>query len=52
MDELELLKKDYDDWYFFVTNKKFGAKYRKFGKVLEERYFKTQIEKIVKNYNK
>ncbi len=50
LNKIELLKKDYDDWYFFITNKKFGAKYRKLGKVLEERTFQQIIKRILKSY--
>jgi type IV secretory pathway VirB4 component len=50
--KIELLKQEYDDWYFFVTNKKFGVKYRKFGKVLEERTFRTQLAKIIEFHKK
>jgi type IV secretory pathway VirB4 component len=51
LEKINLLKKDYDEWYFFVTNKKFGAKYRKLGKTLEERTFKVLIKRIIKKHS-
>ena len=48
LEKIELLNKDYDKWFFFVTNKRFTPKYRKLGQVMDTRYFKTQIKKLVK----
>ena len=47
--KVTLLKRDYDKWFFVVTNRNFVKKYRKFGKVVDIRYLSKQLLKIVKS---
>ena len=52
-EKLSLLKKNYgNDWYFIVTNRNKIKRYKKYGKVIDPRYIKGQIDKIVKNARK
>ena len=37
------------NWYFIVTDRKLIKKYRKFGKVIDPRFIKFNIDKIIKN---
>ena len=49
-EKLRLLKENYGcDFYFIVTNRNLIKKYRKYGKVIDPRYIKGQIDKIIKN---
>ncbi len=52
-EKLKLLNKNYgDNWYFIITNRNKVKKYKKFGKVIDPRYIKGQIDKIIKNARK
>jgi hypothetical protein len=46
-EKVKLLKDNYDDWFFVVTDKNFATQYRAFGKTFEKRYLKSQIEKFI-----
>ena len=46
-EKLEVLK-DYDKWFFVVTNKNKVAKYRKFGPTIDLRFIRRQLNKILK----
>jgi hypothetical protein len=39
--KVQLLKKNYDNWLFVVTNRNMASKYRFYGKVFEKRYVKN-----------
>ena len=43
------LEKDYDEWFFAVTNKNYVPKYRKLGKTIDPRCLKNHISRILKN---
>lgn len=47
-EKVKELKKNYDYWFFVVTNRNYGKKYRKLGKTIEMRYLKTHLEKVLK----
>ena len=46
-EKLEVLK-DYDSWFFVVTNRNKVKKYKKYGKTVDKRYIKSRLEKLVK----
>ncbi|MBU1052182.1 MAG: hypothetical protein KJ718_06570, partial [Nanoarchaeota archaeon] len=46
-DKLKVLK-DYDKWFFVVTNKNKVAAYRKFGTAIDLRFIRRQISKMLK----
>ena len=49
LNKVELLKKNYDDWFFVVTDRNLVSKYRQYGKVFDTRYIKNQLDKFIKN---
>ena len=52
-EKLRLLKENYgENFYFIVTNRNLIKKYRAYGKVIDPRYIKGQIDKILKNSEK
>lgn len=52
-EKMRLLKENYrDNFYFIVTNRNLIKKYRQYGKVIDPRYIKGQIDKILKNSQK
>ena len=46
-EKLQVLK-NYDGWFFVVTNKNKIAKYREFGQSLDLRYLKTQLNRYLR----
>jgi len=46
-EKLEVLK-NYDKWFFVVTNKNKVAKYRKYGRTIDLRFLRRQMSKIIK----
>lgn len=48
LDKIKSLNKNYDDWFFVVTNRNYSTKYKKLGKTVEMRSLKTYMEKLVK----
>lgn len=48
-EKVRMLNRDYDKWFFVVTNKNFAPKYAKFGDTCDMRYLKSKIDKILKN---
>lgn len=49
LNKVELLKKNYDNWFFVVTDRNLVSKYRQYGKVFDTRYIKNQLDKFLKN---
>lgn len=47
INKVKLLNKNYDDWFFVVTNRNLVSKYRKYGKVIDTRYLKNQLDKFL-----
>lgn len=48
-EKLYLLNKNYGkDWYFIVTNRNLIKKYKAYGKVIDPRYIRGQLDKILK----
>src|SRR3989338_3809760 len=47
-EKVKQLKKEYDTWFFVCTVRKYVQKYRKFGKTIDRRYLRNQLEKILK----
>jgi len=45
-EKLKLLNKDYDEWFFVVTDRNLTKKYQKFGKSVGLRYLKLAISKL------
>ena len=52
LNKVELLKKNYDDWFFVVTDRNLVSKYRQYGKVFDTRYIKNQLDKFLRNTSK
>ena len=46
--KIRLLNKNYDKWIFVVTNKNLVSKYRKYGRTIDLRYLKKQLESFLK----
>jgi len=49
-EKVKALKENYDDWFFVVTNYNLCSRYRGFGKVLDLRYIKNEIDRLLKKY--
>jgi hypothetical protein len=49
-EKLEVLK-DYDEWFFVVTNPNKVSKYRQYGKTIDVRSLRGQLSKILKSKN-
>ena len=48
-EKMKLLENNYPDaFYFIVTDRNLIKKYRKYGKVIDPRYIKGQLDKIIK----
>lgn len=45
--KIHALNKEYDKWIFVVTNKNYVARYRKYGRVIDTRYLKTQLNSFL-----
>ncbi|MCK5283513.1 MAG: ATP-binding protein, partial [Nanoarchaeota archaeon] len=48
-EKISLLKANYDEWFFVVTNRNYTKKYRRYGKTVDMRYLEGQLNKIIKN---
>jgi conjugal transfer ATP-binding protein TraC len=48
-EKVKLLNEGYDHWFFVVTNRNNTPKYKKLGQVLELRYLKGHLDKLI-NY--
>ncbi len=48
LEKVQLLNKNYDNWFFVVLDKNMVKKYRQFGKVIDRRYLKGRIQKMLK----
>ncbi len=48
IEEKVKLLKDYDEWFFIITNRNFVRKYKKFGIAIDPRYLKRFLIKLVK----
>ncbi len=46
--KIELLNQGYDEWFFVVTNRNKVKNYSRFGKTIDLRYLKTNLDKIIK----
>ncbi|MDP2750275.1 MAG: hypothetical protein Q8O89_05585 [Nanoarchaeota archaeon] len=46
-EKVDLLNQNYDKWFFVVIKRNFVSRYRKFGKVIDARYLKNQLNKLV-----
>lgn len=46
-EKLEVLK-DYDEWFFVVTDRNKVRKYKKYGNAVDKRYVKSRLDKLVK----
>lgn len=42
------LNENYDKWFFIVTNLRFSPKYKAYGKVVEMRYLRHYMKKLIK----
>jgi len=47
-EKVELLNKEYNNWFFVVTNKNLVQKYRKLGKSVDPRWIGTFLKKLLK----
>jgi len=50
--KIKLLNKNYHKWIFVVTNKNLVSKYRKYGRAIDLRYLKKQLESFLKTPRK
>jgi len=50
-EKLEVLK-NYDKWFFVVTDRNKVKKYKKYGDAVDKRYVKSRLDKLVKLANK
>ena len=48
-EKIESLNKDYDDWFFVVSDNNYLKKYRKLGKTIDKRYISNQLTRLIKN---
>jgi len=48
VEKVKELNQKYDYWFFVVTNRNYGKKYRKLGKTIEMRYLTTHLRKVLK----
>ncbi|MCF7861832.1 ATP-binding protein [Candidatus Woesearchaeota archaeon] len=48
MEKVKLLNQDYDEWFFVVLDRNFLKKYRALGRVIDKRYLKNQLDKLLK----
>ncbi|MBD3259401.1 hypothetical protein GF371_02095 [Candidatus Woesearchaeota archaeon] len=48
INKVNLLNSNYDSWSFVVLDRNKVAKYRKYGKVIDKRYLKNQLDKFLK----
>jgi hypothetical protein len=46
-EKLQILKKESDDWYFVVLHYTYASKYNPYGKVIDIRYLKKALKKII-----
>ena len=44
----ECLNKNYDEWFFVITNKNKVKIYKKFGDAVDKRYVKIRLNKLLK----
>ena len=51
-EKVKLLNKNYNNWFFIVTNKNKVRKYKRFGNTSDLRYLKAKLEKMLKNRSK
>jgi len=50
LEKVAQLKKDYGkDWFFVLTNRNMKSQYEEFGKVIDKRFVKWNLDKILKN---
>jgi hypothetical protein len=47
--KIKTLNQEYEGWFFVVTNRNLVSKYRKYGKVMDTRYIKNQLDKFIEN---
>lgn len=48
-DKIKSIKEqNYNEWYFVLTDKNIYSKYNKFGKIIDPRYLKGKLDKILK----
>ncbi|MEK6917830.1 MAG: DUF87 domain-containing protein [Nanoarchaeota archaeon] len=47
-EKVETLNKNYDEWFFVVTNKNKVKIYKKFGDAVDKRYVKLRLDKLLK----
>lgn len=45
-DKVMSLNKEYDSWFFVVTNRNKVGSYKKYGDSIDSRYFVSKIEKL------
>ena len=48
LEKVESLNKEYDSWFFVLSDKNYMKKYRKLGKVIDKRYLPNQLNRIVR----
>jgi conjugal transfer ATP-binding protein TraC len=51
-EKVNMLNKNYDSWFFVMTNRNFTKKYRKYGKAIEMRYLENHLKKVLKTDTK
>jgi len=46
IEKVEMLNKNYANWFFILTNRNLTKKYKKYGEVVDKRYLKGYLEKL------
>jgi len=47
--KVQLLKRDYDSWFFVMTDPNNARKYKEFGKTIDKRGLANYLKKLLKN---
>lgn len=47
LEKVQTLNKNYDEWFFVVSNKNFTAKYKQLGKTIDLRGLSKHLNKIL-----
>lgn len=50
IEKVKVLNKNYDFWFFVLTNRNLTKKYKKYGNVVDKRYLKNYLNKLFLRY--
>jgi hypothetical protein len=49
-EKVKELKKNYDHWFFVISNKRYLKKYRQLGETVDKRYLANYLKRLLKNH--